>query len=439
MNQTGNPLSGRRAALFILTAVLERRRPLDAAVEEAFARHPPDPRDRAFARMLATTALRRLGGLDHLLTRMIAKPLPDKAVQARGLLRLGLAQILFMEVPAHAAVDTAVTLAAKARHPADRSLKNLVNAVLRRAARERDALKAELDAEPLHYLPAWLKTRWTAAYGAGRARDIVSTCLSEPPLDLSLKDPGDIGRLAAETGGRVLPTGSLRLAGTHRPEGLPGFAEGRFWVQDMAAALPARLLAPAAGETVADLCAAPGGKTLQIAAGGAHTTAVDRSAKRLERLRANLVRTALQADLVAVDAAQWRPAARPDAILLDAPCSSTGTLRRNPDVAWLKGDEDLAALTALQNKLLDHAAALLGPGGRMVYCVCSLEPEEGEAQAAGFLERHGDFERVAVTPGEIGGIEGAIDAAGDLRTLPDLLAELGGMDGFFAARLRRRG
>jgi 16S rRNA (cytosine967-C5)-methyltransferase len=376
---------------------------------------------------------RRYGTLLHALAARLDKGLPrDRRLLA--LLAVGAAQILFLDVPDHAAVDTAVRIAGS-----DRSLRpmsGLVNAVLRRVARERDAILADTD--PWRDTPAWLKERWIGAYGPERAAAIAQANRSGASVDLTAK--ADAALWAERVNGVLLPTGSIRLTDRTPVRDLPGFEEGAWWVQDAAAALPAGLLRPEPGERIADLCAAPGGKTAQLARSGAEVLAVDRSEKRLKRLEANLARLRLQAESRAVDAALLDEAAF-DAILLDAPCSATGTLRRHPDVAWTKGDADVAKLAGLQRRLLDKAAELLRPGGRLVYCTCSLEPEEGEQQIAEFLARNPDFVRIPVRPDEIGGLSDAVTADGDLRTLPFQLPASGrapgGLDGFFAARMSR--
>lgn len=412
----------RRAALAALDGVLRRRRSLDEAVEGALA-----DSDRAFARRLAAATLRRLGQVDALVSACLSGKPPPGAVA--DVLRLGAAQLLFMGVAPHAAVDTSVELVRAAGFPGHAKL---VNAVLRRLGREGADMAAAQDAERLN-TPAWLWNSWSEAYGAETARAIAAAHLAEPPLDITAKDPAAwAGPLEA----RPMPTGSLRRAAGVQVSALPGHDDGAWWVQDMAAALPARLLGDVAGKRVADLCAAPGGKTAQLAAAGARVTALDRSEPRTRRLRANLARLGLEAEVVVADAARWRPEAPFDAILLDAPCSATGTLRRHPDAAWLKRPEDVAKLTATQDRLLDAAADMLAPGGVLVYCVCSLQPEEGPGRIAGVLER-APMRLDPVRPDEVGGLAGLVTPEGFLRTLPCALAADGGMDGFFAARLIR--
>jgi 16S rRNA (cytosine967-C5)-methyltransferase len=427
---TDGPLATRRVALSILDRVLRARQPFDDTLSAHGDFLRLEARDRAFVRLLVATTLRRLGEIDAALGRLMEKPLAPRAHLVRGALRLGVAQLAFLGTPAHAAVDTAVGLAATLESGA---YKGLVNAVLRRVAQEGDGLWAGADRARLN-CPAWLWDSWVAAYGEPTARAIALAHLVEAPLDITPKaDPALWAeRLQAE----ALPSGTLRRAAGGRIEALPGYAEGAWWVQDAAAALPARLLGDVAGRQIVDLCAAPGGKTLQLAAAGARVTSVDLSAKRLRRVAENLARVGLAATLVAADGATWCPDSPPDAVLLDAPCGATGTLRRHPDIAWLKSDADVARLAAVQAKLLDRAIAMVRPGGLVVYAVCSLQPEEGIARVTERLSA-GGVERVPVTASEVGGLAEAITPEGDLRTLPSMWPDRSGMDGFFAARLRR--
>ncbi|UCH73452.1 MAG: RsmB/NOP family class I SAM-dependent RNA methyltransferase [Rhodospirillales bacterium] len=420
----------RAIALDLLEAVLQRRRPLD----EALAGHRDlarlDARDRAFARLLVATALRRLGQIDAAIDARLARPLPRKRAAVRDILRLGVVQLAALDTKPHAAVDTAVALA-RARGQA--GLAGLVNAVLRRIA-EAGPLPPD---DPAHLnVPEWLWDSWAAAYGEETAAAIARAHLLDPPLDLTPKDPDSAARWAETLGADILPTGSLRRRGGGDPAQLPGFAEGAWWVQDAAAALPVRLVGAVAGERVADLCAAPGGKTAQLAAAGALVTAVDISEKRLSRLRDNLARLGLTATTVAADATGWPPPEPFDAVLLDAPCSATGTLRRHPDIAWTKRKDDMRRLGALQDRLLAAALRMVRPGGLVVYATCSLQPEECEQRITALLGT-GAAERVPLAVDEIPGLDTAITAAGDLRTLPCHWAGSGGLDGFYAARLRR--
>lgn len=424
------PLASRRTALDVLAACLDKGQPLD----DALGRHPGfaalDPRDRAFVRLLLATTLRRLGEIEEVLDTLVERPLEGANAIGAQVLRLGAAQLLFLGTPPHAAVDTSVRLVEGAglHH-----LKGLVNAVLRRIARDGAALLGDRDPARLN-TPVWLWESWTAAYGEEATRAIAAAHLIEAPLDLTTRADADFwaGRLEAEK----LPTGTLRRTGGGHIAELPGFAEGAWWVQDAAATLPARLLGEIAGKRVADLCAAPGGKTMQLCAAGAQVTAVDISARRMVRVGENLARAGLSAELVTADAAKWTPAERFDAILLDAPCSGTGTLRRHPDIAWLKDEEDVGRLTLTQDRLLLHAVELLKPGGRLVYAVCSLQEDEGPARIEALLARDRRLKRMPVQPAELPGLESAVTPQGDVRTLPSMWPERGGLDGFYIARLQ---
>jgi 16S rRNA (cytosine967-C5)-methyltransferase len=434
-------LAARQLAVELIAAVIDRRRPLEEALTgAAAAAFLPrlDVRDRAFARLIAATTLRRRGEIDAVLKRFIERPLPARTGQLRPILLSAATQLLFLKTPPHAAISLAVDQCnadAHARHFA-----KLANAVLRRVAAEGPDLLAGLDAVTLN-VPDWMLRRWRSCYGETVAQEIAAASLAEAPLDLSVKS--DAGMWAERLGATLLPTGSIRLPpGTGRVEDLPGYAEGAWWVQDMAASLPARLLGEVAGREVADLCAAPGGKTAELSAAGARVTAVDQSAERLQRLKENLARLSLSAEVVAADAAHWDPGRMFDAVLLDAPCTATGTIRRHPDILHLKRAGDIAGLAELQSRLLDNAARLVRPGGLLVYCTCSLEPEEGEEQIDRFLSRAADFSRRPVAPGEAGIEPPWITRNGDLRTLPMHSPMAGspswGMDGFFAARLERQ-
>lgn len=433
MTDSGKTADARRTALALLRAVVDDGRPLD----EALAGNPHlaklAARDRAFARLLLTTVLRRLGQIDAALDRCLDRPIKAKDVVLRHILRLGAAQLLFLETPPHAAVSTALDLAQGPRLAGQRGL---LNAVLRRLAREGQDSIATQDAARLN-TPVWLWQPWCAAYGEDRARAIAAAHLVEPPLDLSCKQDADVW--AERLGAKLLPNGTLRLpAGQGDITRLRGYAEGAWWVQDAAAALPARLLGDVAGKTVFDLCAAPGGKTAQLAAAGAAVIAVERSPERLKRLRENLERLGLAAATVEADAARWQPPAPADAVLLDAPCSATGTLRRHPDIAHLKSDAAVGTLTAAQDRLLAHAVTMVKPGGLLIYAVCSLQPEEGPQRIHALLASDDRVERAPLSTADLAGLGEAVTPDGDLRTLPCHLAAEGGMDGFYACRLRRR-
>ncbi|WP_374763005.1 RsmB/NOP family class I SAM-dependent RNA methyltransferase [Yunchengibacter salinarum] len=426
----------RSAALATHMAVISRRQVLETALPEHFDHHGLTGRDRAFAATLVYTALRRHGSLSALLASLMDKPLKPARAAVQSALLLGLTQILLLRTQDHGAVDGTVRLV-KARGKGDSALAGLVNAILRRAIRERADLVERLDIDPLADLPAWLKDDWASTLGSDACRAVARTLRTEPPVDLSLRDPAGTGTWAATLGGTPLPTGAVRLTRAGDVTALPGYREGQWWVQDMAASLPVRLLGAIGGSHVLDLCAAPGGKTLQLAAAGARVTAVDRSEKRLARLHANLARTGLTARVAVADALEYTPPEPVDHILLDAPCSATGTLRRNPDTPWVKGPDDVTRLAALQAKLLDRAFALLPPGGVLVYCVCSLQSREGPDQVAAFLDRTPQARRQALPKENLGPLAEAVTETGDIRTHPGLMADAGGMDGFYMARLIR--
>jgi len=427
-------LAARQAAAYALADVTAHARALD----ERFATPAflaLDARDRALARSIVIVSLRRLGTLRAALARFLERGLPKKAEALEHILVVAAAQILFMDAPDHSAVDLAVHAARADQRCAP--FAGLVNAVLRNVAREKQKL-IEPD-DPFLDMPQWLAARWRKTWGEDVAARMALMMRCEPTLDLTVR--GDPAEWAQKLDGVLLPTGSVRLRARTPIEDLPGYADGAWWVQDAAAAIPARLLVPGPGMRIADLCAAPGGKAAQLAAAGAQVVALDRSAERLRRLAANLQRLRLSAEIQVGDALAYE-AAPFDAILLDAPCTATGTIRRHPDVAWTKRGGDVAALAGVQAKMLDRACALLKPGGRLVYCTCSLEPEEGPAQIAALLRRNPDMARLPVNASEVGGLSELVTAEGDVRTLPTALSNedprLAGLDGFFAARLIRR-
>jgi 16S rRNA (cytosine967-C5)-methyltransferase len=403
----------RESAFDLLTAVLERHRPLEEALDSLPAQ---DSRDRAAAHRLAAAVLRRMGTLDAVLEPFLRKEPPEPV---RNVLRIGAAGLLLLDTPVHAAVGTAVDLA---KRRGLTPFAGLINAVLRKVAAGPDVLD-DLDAPRLD-TPAWLWTAWGQS-----ARAIATAHQIEAPLDISLK-PGT----APPEGGTLLPTGSVRFPSGTRVADIPGFETGDLWVQDAAAALPARLLAAQPGERVADLCAAPGGKTAQIAAAGAVVTAIERDASRIERLTANLKHWCLHADVINADAVEWTPPEPFDAVLLDAPCSATGTIRRHPDVARVKRPRDVQTVTQAQDKLLEAAAAMLRNGGRLIYAVCSLQPEEGAPRIAAAMAKTG-LRHDPFRADELAALPEALTKEGFLRTHPGLWRDRGGMDGFFAARL----
>lgn len=430
-------LGARRLAVQMIEAVLVDSRTLEDAMEKA-DRNPAvaglEPRDRGFARLIAATVLRRLGSLDAVLSRFLERPLPINQPRPRSILLAAAAQVLMLATPAHAAINLAVEQCR--RDPKADRFDKLANAVMRRVASEGPAILAGLDT-PRIDIPDWLWSKWVASYGEPVARRIASASLAEAPLDLSVKE--DATKWAERLGGSVLATGSVRLTEAGRIEELAGFKDGGWWVQDAAAGLPTRLLGSVAGLDVADLCAAPGGKTASLAVAGARVTAVDQSEERLKRLADNVSRLGIgdQVTMIAADIATWEPERQFDAVLLDAPCLSTGTIRRHPDLLHLKRPSDLERIVALQGALLERAGRMVKPSGRLVYCVCSLEPEEGERVVDAFLESSPEFQRQAISPAELKGSIDWLTRAGDLRTLPFHEPSPGqpGMDGFYAARL----
>ena len=415
----------------LLDAVLKRHLLLDEAFDSDSPTGKLEPRDRAFVRLLVAETLRRLGQIDDLITRCLESPLPPKARRVQDVLRLGAVQMLFLDTAPHAAVSTAVDLL---KHTALAGYAKLVNAVLRRLDREGRAWVADQDAGKLN-TPEWLWLAWTRDYGPETANAIAKAHLHSAPTDICAAHESQIW--AEKLGGELLSTGAIRMSDPGDITALPGFNEGTWWVQDVAAQLPARLMGDVKGKRVLDLCAAPGGKTLQLASAGAQVTALDLSAKRLERLKQNLARLNLTAEIVAADGAKWVPPEPFPLILLDAPCSATGTLRRHPDGLHLKTADDVMRLTLVQDRLLNAALEMLAPGGMLIYCTCSLEKAEGEARIDALLAAHPDLHRVPISPDEVGGLAEVISTKGDLRTLPFHLADKGGMDAFFAARLQR--
>lgn len=424
-------VTARMLALDVLTAVLRKARPLDEAYAAIDEEHQQDRRDRAFMQLLVATTLRRLGQIDALINHCLDKPLPTGAVGVLDILRLGVAQMIFLETPAYAAVDESVTLAGER---SSQRFKNLVNAILRRLSVEGSELAENQDTAKLN-TPPWLWRSWNASYGEDVARDIAMAHGKEAPLDFSLAedDPGWAEQLDAER----LPNGTLRRTAGGAVDEMPGYGDGAWWIQDMAASLPVRLLGDVQDRLVIDLCAAPGGKSAQLAAAGARVLAVDRSPSRINRLSHNLNRLRLTADIITADATMWRPPVLADAVLLDAPCSGTGTIRRHPDIAWIKQPADIKKLTGVQDRLLDAAVNMVKPGGLLVYCTCSLQPEEGAQRIDQLITRGARVVRDPATPNDVFGMDEFLTEAGELRTHPGLMAAQGGMDGFYAARLRR--
>lgn len=432
-------LVARKVAAKMLGAVLDEKKNLDVLIDQQhgdYAYNALIAKDRALIRAILMVSLRRKGQIDDALLRVLDRKTPKNATHLTHSLSVAAAQILFLDIPDSAAVNLAVTAIAEDRRTSRFSA--LANAVLRRLAREKEEILESQDAGLL-CMPAWFFKRLKKSFGKDRAKAIADILIEEGALDITVKS--DVERWAEKLSGIVLPTGSVRLKPQGAVSKMDGFDDGEWWVQDAAASLPARLLGNISTLKVADLCAAPGGKTAQLISAGADVTAVDISKRRIERLQENLDRLKMSADLIVADIMQWQPEPLFDAVLLDAPCSSTGTSRRHPDVLWTKSADDIAELAALQFQLWNRAIELTRPGGIIVFSNCSLDREEGEDLYARILKSRLDIEAMPITADEVDGIDGAVNGQGCLRTLPCHLPHkdlrLAGLDGFFAARLRR--
>lgn len=431
----GDGMAARGAALKILEQVLGRKVMLDSVLERERSFLDLDTRDRAFVRMLVATVLRRKGQMDDLIARASDKKEAPRPETLKWILYIGIAQILFMDVANHAAVDTSVTLAAQNNMEGK---KGFVNAILRRMTGEGGRWLSQQDAAALN-IPDWLYLQWINDYGAVRAKDIALASLEEAHLDITVKNPDDLKDWGLKLATRVLPTGSLRRPSGGHVADLAGFEDGAWWVQDASSALPVKLMGEVRGARVLDLCAAPGGKTAQLAAAGANVTALDRSAARMATLTENIKRLGLTANVQTIieDGSVWKSKDTFQFVLLDAPCSATGTIRRHPDLLALKTLKDQEGLMSIQERLLANAANLLESGGILLYCTCSLQKAEGERQIEHFLKTHANFRRVPIRKEEFGSIDGLVNSEGDVRILPYHLKEDGGMDGFFISRLQK--
>ncbi len=422
----------RRAAATAMTAILADQEALETALENQQDYQGLDSRDRAFARMIVATTCRHHGQITKALAPFIRKTPP---IAVTAILQTATAQILFLKTPPHAAVgETVNVLKSK---PFTRGFANMGNAILRQVVKE--GPKLALAVAPRENIPGWIRGAWERAYGRAELRKMAVQLMKDPPLDLSVKSDADgwVERLQ----GVKISNDTIRLDHAGHVSALDGFEAGQWWVQDIAASLPVTLmediLGGLAGKDILDMCAAPGGKTLQLASKGAKVTALDKSDNRLKRLQENLQRTHLEADIVCEDALNWTPKRQFDAILLDAPCSATGTFRRHPDVLLNRTPKDVSKLVKLQGKMLRKAATMLKPGGVLIYAVCSLQPEESQPQITRFIAELPEFRLIPVT-----GIKGlslpkARFDGGMVRTLPSDLPEMGGMDGFFIAAIKR--
>ncbi|MEK1926902.1 MAG: RsmB/NOP family class I SAM-dependent RNA methyltransferase [Rhizobium giardinii] len=433
-------LKARQAAAKMLAAVVDRKTSLDGMLDATNGNpvyRELNEADRALVRAILNSALRQLPRIEAMIGSLLQTPLPEGARALDHVLVVAAAQILYLDIPDHSAVDLAVEQAQT--DPRNKRFASLVNAVLRRLSREKKQLLATVG-ETIPAIPAWFHERLVGYYGAAEAARIADALLTPAAIDVTVKS--DAQGWAQRLNGRVLPTGSVRLAGfSGAVPTLSGFDDGEWWVQDAAAALPAKLFGALGGKRVVDLCAAPGGKTAQLVLAGAIVTALDQSASRLKRLQGNLARLGLQATTQETNMADFRAEELFDAALLDAPCSSTGTIRRHPDVLWTKGPEDIEKLALLQEKLLRHALTLVKPGGLVVFSNCSLDKREGEEVTERVLG-DGHCERVAIDPADWPGLEDAITPLGEFRTTPAMITPQdgfsGGLDGFYAVVLRRK-
>jgi 16S rRNA (cytosine967-C5)-methyltransferase len=431
-------LEARAAAAKILAAVVDRKVSLDGMLDPGNgnpAYRALTEADRSLVRAILNASLRHLPRIEAALASLMKTPLPEGARALDHVLVVAATQILYLDIPDHSAVDLAVEQANQ--DPRNRRFAALVNAVLRRLSRQKEEI---LDwSEDVPALPAWFFSRLEKIYGRDHAIAIADAQMAPAAIDLTVKS--DPQGWAERLNGVVLPTGSVRLRPFDGPvTALEGFEQGEWWVQDAAASLPAQLFGPLAGSHVVDLCAAPGGKTAQLILAGARVTALDQSASRLKRLSGNLQRLGLEAELIETNMLDFRPDELFDAALLDAPCSSTGTTRRHPDVPWTKGPEDVEKLAALQDRMLRHALGLVKPGGIVVFSNCSLDPREGEEMVSRLLEERPEIRRLPVDPARWPGLEEAVTADGEFRTTPAMLppsADLpGGLDGFYAVVLQ---
>ncbi|WP_203291050.1 RsmB/NOP family class I SAM-dependent RNA methyltransferase [Maricaulis parjimensis] len=427
-------LASRRSAAHAYMAIMSQRKTLESALEHTRGYREMETRDRAFARAILATTFRRHGQTIAVLSKLLAKPLEETPEPAVALLVTGATQLLWMDGAPHAVVSTTVALAEE--NKAAFGLKGLINAVLRKVDKEGRDLAART--APRDNLPDWMARAWRKAYGPGALARMTNVLMDPPPLDITLKDPAEREKWAEALKAEILPTGSLRRQEIGDITQLPGYRDGAWWIQDAAAAIPATLLGVKERDHVLDMCAAPGGKTLQLAALGARVTAIDSSAGRLKQLRDNLGRTQMRANVVAEDGRRFKPKGPADAILLDAPCTATGTLRRHPEASQIKKPGQVAKMVKLQLELANAATRFLRPGGTLVLCTCSLQPEEGEGLAAELLKRQSELTVRPIQDGEVPGLEDAITPEGWLRLTPAMWAEKGGLDGFFIARFEKR-
>ncbi len=430
--EAGGGLPARRIAYAVLNDIFFQKRSMDEALAQSVGFGGLAGRDRGFVRVLVSIVLKRARQMDTVLEKLLREPVSElKPPQIINIFRLGIAQFSFLETPAHAVVNTTVELAAA---EGIEHHKPLVNAVLRRLTREGFPQMDARDAGREN-TPEWLWRQWMHDYGVETALDIAAANLLEAPVDFSTKGSPDQWAQALEA--ILLPTGSLRKESSGFVPELPGFAEGAWWIQNAAAAMPVKLLGEVRGKTVVDLCAAPGGKTAQMAAEGAQVIAVDRSAARIKKLEENLSRLKLTAEVVIADGATWKPKEPVDAVLVDAPCTTTGTIRHQPDVLWLKEIKDQEKMVALQKKLLLNAVSMLKPGGTLLYCTCSLQKDEGENQTTWLLGQVLPLKLAPIAKRELAGTAEMLTPRGEIRSLPSHWKDFNGIDGFYIARFAR--
>jgi 16S rRNA (cytosine967-C5)-methyltransferase len=440
-----NKLASRQAVVEILNAVLQKKRPFDSAfidvIDKKFKDTKLESRDRGFIKLVCITTLRHFGQANYVLNSFLQKPLPKKTVLLKAILISAIAQLLYLKTPAHAAIDTAVELTKTNKM---KNYSKLVNGVLRNVERNKNKILQDDKNTAKLNVPNWLYSSWERAYGADFAEKISQINLIEPNIDFSVKN--NAKSWASELEGELLPFDSVRKSGSCIVKNLAKYENGEWWVQDIAASIPVKLAGNIKGKKVADLCSAPGGKTCQLINKGAKVTAFDRSEKRIKILKENLERLNFSADVICSDSYKWlknNEDEKFDMILLDAPCSATGTIRKNPDVLIHKNQDNIYQYANTQKKLLNAAIGALKKGGTLLYCVCSIQPEEGEMQIKKFLSSNQNMEKIPFKTEELNelnakGLEHIITENGDIRTLPFYLEEQGGMDGFFLSRLIRR-
>lgn len=425
-------LDSRVASFYILKKILDEGNTIEGALDSLS--HKINISDRGFIRHLVTTTIRRLGQLDKIINHMTKTKLGNTQMAVRHVLRLGITQLLFMEVPAYAAVDSSVGMIETKLSKKLQYLKNPVNAILRNVDRDREQLLKKFGNTRLNF-PKWLLKSWDARFGNAIVKEMIAVCLEEAPLDITIKPQLKSEDWANSLQGKVVRENTVRLEKSGKINDLAGYHEGEWWVQDITATLPASLLGAKEDDTLWDLCAAPGGKTAQSAAKGIAVTAVDMSHKRLKRLEENMKRLNLNVDVITSDVLNFKPSVKADYILLDAPCSSTGTVRRHPEILHSRQPQEVKELVNLQSEMLDHVSSIMKKGSILVYSVCSMEQEEGPDQINALLQRDRSLKRKEILKEELVGLEQAILETGDVQTLPHFIE--GGMDGFFIARLEK--